>query len=153
MILPISHKHKPTQARTSPIETRTQTDLQMRPPCETCPASSTEHKYPSTNSSQAPTCDDTNMYIVQSKPIKAHSWTTQCAALKSHLSGEVFDVCITRLSMLSITTDNTNEDFSDFVSTNLLLSASTVPLDYLRPMITISIIITTIAIIINFKQL
>ena len=93
MILPKSHKHKPTQARTSPIETRAQTDLQMRPPCETCPASSTEHKYPSTNSSQAPTCDDTNMYIVQSKPIKAHSWATKwskCAALKSHLSGKVF---------------------------------------------------------------
>ena len=51
--------------------------------------------------------------------IKTHYWTTQwskCAALKSHLSGEVFDVCIswrsTKLriqsscsTMLSITTD------------------------------------------------
>ena len=93
MILPISHKHKPTQARTSRIETRAQTDLQMRPPCETCPASSTEHKYPSTNSSQAPTCNDTNMCIVQSKPIKAHSWTTQwskCGALREDINKKTF---------------------------------------------------------------
>ena len=47
-----------------------------------------------------------------------------------------------RLSMLSKTTDNPNEDFSDFVSTNLLLLAPKVLLDYQRPMITIPIIIT-----------